>query len=306
MEPALARYRVIRFENITNTANLTLAKRGNPTYGWRVDYWDIANRCTTKPSGYYNYDNYATSTRPWASTSRRSGRWPATCRTSPPSPPSGDRHPAVGPVPARDVEMRCNILMTRFMRKTLKDSLATLVARLVVKSQLQENIKNNRRLTYAATQHSFSPPMSPPLSPPLPQYAMLATPPVGLWHSCRRLILSRRSASWILLLNHARIWLERPESYVAQAVPIRVRRTRPEVVFEVWRKTTRGEEATRAQPRRQAIIEKELCVTLRHGRPPVVVGMDDKDAEAAWKKTLLLGLDIGCLIQWTCFGYFHA
>ncbi|KAJ8096664.1 hypothetical protein POJ06DRAFT_286940 [Lipomyces tetrasporus] len=178
MEPeeSLARYRVIRFENITNTANLTLAKRGNPTYGWRVDYWDIANRCTTKPSGYYNDDNNATSTRPWASTSMRSGRWPATCHTSPPSPPSWGSTP------------RCRACTCARRRDAvqhpddafhLKGSLATLIARLVVKSQLQENIKNNRRLTYTATQHSFSPPMSPPLSPPLPQYAMLATPPVS-------------------------------------------------------------------------------------------------------------------------------
>ncbi|KAK9482742.1 hypothetical protein V1527DRAFT_475482 [Lipomyces starkeyi] len=59
MEPDeyLARYRVIRFGNITNAESLALAKRGNPTYGWRVDYWDTDNGCTGNPSGYYNDDN---------------------------------------------------------------------------------------------------------------------------------------------------------------------------------------------------------------------------------------------------------
>lgn len=59
-----------------------------------------------------------------------------------------------------DVEMKCNFLMTRFVRKTLKDALATLVARLVVKAQLQEAAETNKRLEWA------SPPNSPPLSPP--------------------------------------------------------------------------------------------------------------------------------------------
>ena len=59
-----------------------------------------------------------------------------------------------------DVDMKCNFLMTRFVRKTLKDSLATLVARLIVKSQLIEAVKTNRQLT----QDRNSPPMSPPSS----------------------------------------------------------------------------------------------------------------------------------------------
>lgn len=63
--------------------------------------------------------------------------------------------------------MKCNFLMTRFVRKTLKDSLATLVARLVVKSQLQEAVATNHRLTYDSTQQQYSPPLSPPMSPPM-------------------------------------------------------------------------------------------------------------------------------------------
>jgi hypothetical protein len=66
-----------------------------------------------------------------------------------------------------DVEMHCNFLMTRFVKATLKKSLATLVARLVVKSQLAESAATNRRLTYDPTHASFTPPHSPPLSPPM-------------------------------------------------------------------------------------------------------------------------------------------
>jgi hypothetical protein len=65
-----------------------------------------------------------------------------------------------------DVEMKCNFLMTKFVKKTLKQSLATLVARLVVKSQLQEAAAANKRLTYDPTSQ-FAPPLSPPLSPPM-------------------------------------------------------------------------------------------------------------------------------------------
>jgi hypothetical protein len=65
-----------------------------------------------------------------------------------------------------DVEMKCNFLMTKFVKKTLKQSLSTLVARLVVKSQLQEAAATNKRLTYDPTSQ-FAPPLSPPLSPPM-------------------------------------------------------------------------------------------------------------------------------------------
>jgi hypothetical protein len=65
-----------------------------------------------------------------------------------------------------DVEMKCNFLMTKFVKKTLKQSLATLVARLVVKSQLQEAAAANKRLTYDPNSQ-FAPPLSPPLSPPM-------------------------------------------------------------------------------------------------------------------------------------------
>jgi hypothetical protein len=90
--------------------------------------------------------------------------------------------PITGLYIREDVEIKCNLLMTRFVRKTLKQSLATLVARLLVKSQLQEASAINRRLTYTAnsqfdqSQH-FSPPNSPPLSPPLLTHSM--SPPLS-------------------------------------------------------------------------------------------------------------------------------
>ncbi|TVY82898.1 hypothetical protein LSUE1_G005660 [Lachnellula suecica] len=87
-----------------------------------------------------------------------------------------------------DVEIRCNFLLTRFVRKQLKEALATLVARLLVKAQLSEAAERNRRLTYN-TNHpcspphshaSFSPPpsnasFSPPNSPP-PMHMQMTMP----------------------------------------------------------------------------------------------------------------------------------
>jgi len=49
-----------------------------------------------------------------------------------------------------DVEIKCNFMMTKFVRKQLKDALATLVARLMVKSQIQEAVENNKRLTLSS------------------------------------------------------------------------------------------------------------------------------------------------------------
>jgi hypothetical protein len=85
--------------------------------------------------------------------------------------------PVAGLYLREDVEIKCNFIMTRFVRKTLKESFATLVARLVVKSSLQEAAQVNRRLTYNPAQH-FSPPTSPTpqMSSPLPQYSQLQSP----------------------------------------------------------------------------------------------------------------------------------
>ncbi|KAH8601874.1 hypothetical protein B0O99DRAFT_607650 [Bisporella sp. PMI_857] len=85
-----------------------------------------------------------------------------------------------------DVEIKCNIMVTRFVKKQLKDALKTLVDRLLVKSQLQEAVAANQRLIHDNSQYAqhpptpnvaelstpgmntyggHSPPMSPPLSP---------------------------------------------------------------------------------------------------------------------------------------------
>ncbi|CZT09062.1 hypothetical protein WAI453_001471 [Rhynchosporium graminicola] len=63
-----------------------------------------------------------------------------------------------------DVEMKCNFLMTRFVRRTLKDALAALVARLLVKAQLQEAAELNKRLESGSL--SANSPLTPPLSSP--------------------------------------------------------------------------------------------------------------------------------------------
>lgn len=68
-----------------------------------------------------------------------------------------------------DVEMHCNFLMIKFVKATLKKSLATLVARLVFKSQLAESAATNRRLTYDPIHSSSTPPHPPPSSPPIVQ-----------------------------------------------------------------------------------------------------------------------------------------
>jgi hypothetical protein len=68
-----------------------------------------------------------------------------------------------------DIEIKCNFMVTRFVKKQLKDALATLVARLVVKTQLQEAGHRNQLLQqgyeYSPQSPHFS--LSAPLSPPL-------------------------------------------------------------------------------------------------------------------------------------------
>lgn len=76
--------------------------------------------------------------------------------------------PVTGLYLREDVEMKCNFMVTRFVRKTLKDALAQLVARLSVRAQLTEVSNQNRRLTYDPMgQQQFQPPLSPPLTAPM-------------------------------------------------------------------------------------------------------------------------------------------
>ncbi|PMD36802.1 hypothetical protein L207DRAFT_379617, partial [Hyaloscypha variabilis F] len=66
-----------------------------------------------------------------------------------------------------DIELKCNFMVTRFVKKQLKDALATLVARLVVKAQLQEASYRNQMLQQGYEYSPQSPQFAPPLSPPL-------------------------------------------------------------------------------------------------------------------------------------------
>jgi len=65
-----------------------------------------------------------------------------------------------------DIEIKCNFMVTRFVKKQLKDALSTLVARLVVKTQLQEASYRNQMLQQGY-QYSPQSPQFAPLSPPL-------------------------------------------------------------------------------------------------------------------------------------------
>lgn len=55
-----------------------------------------------------------------------------------------------------DVDMRCNMLMTGFVKKTLKKAHATLVARLVEKSHILEAEAENRAGSYMAIVNEYS------------------------------------------------------------------------------------------------------------------------------------------------------
>ncbi|OBT53165.1 hypothetical protein VE04_07072 [Pseudogymnoascus sp. 24MN13] len=70
--------------------------------------------------------------------------------------------PMVGLYVREDVDMKCNIMLTNFVKKTFKKSHAELVARLSVKAQLQEAAATNStlaspasaRLSYSGSVHS--------------------------------------------------------------------------------------------------------------------------------------------------------
>lgn len=61
-----------------------------------------------------------------------------------------------------DVDMRCNVLMTAFVKRTLKKAHAALVDRLLVKASLLETELHNRRWTAQEGLPSPSPPLSSP------------------------------------------------------------------------------------------------------------------------------------------------
>ncbi|QSZ29566.1 hypothetical protein DSL72_004081 [Monilinia vaccinii-corymbosi] len=84
----------------------------------------------------------------------------------------GINAPVEGLYIREDVEMKCNILMARFVRKTLQECLKALVARLVVKAQLQEARERNMKLAAGGSGglerggDGMAPPVSPLLGSP--------------------------------------------------------------------------------------------------------------------------------------------
>jgi len=143
--------------------------------------------------------------------------------------------PVTGLYLREDVEIKCNILMTRFVKNQLKDALATLVARLMVKANLQEAVAANFRLTYDtqqdqkyAPQPGFSelsspqPHHSPPHSPPYPGQVQLHSPPMSPGQSMSLMSQAVRSSNMVnnrgnmphtpnsapLSLNHRPEWAQ--------------------------------------------------------------------------------------------------
>jgi len=64
-----------------------------------------------------------------------------------------------------DVEMRCNMMMTSFVKKTLKKAHSTLVDRIVEKSHIKERNATNERIAAVRASYASSSVSSPPYSP---------------------------------------------------------------------------------------------------------------------------------------------
>ncbi|KAL9603717.1 MAG: hypothetical protein Q9219_001036 [cf. Caloplaca sp. 3 TL-2023] len=67
-----------------------------------------------------------------------------------------------------DVDMKCNVMATSFVKKTLKKAHATLVERLVEKAHLWESELHNNRIEEHSILSYYSDPKSPALASPLP------------------------------------------------------------------------------------------------------------------------------------------
>jgi hypothetical protein len=68
------------------------------------------------------------------------------------------------------------------------------------------------------------------------------------------------------LARDATIWLEHPESHVAQVVVIKIFRRRPEIFFSVWKATQQETETRAGHPPRATEVQK-VHVRLAQGRP---------------------------------------
>lgn len=64
----------------------------------------------------------------------------------------------------------------------------------------------------------------------------------------------------------AKIWLEDPESHVAQVITIRINRTRPEIVLSVW-EAIKEETDTTAKPLSKSKQVQKVIVTLEQEQP---------------------------------------
>jgi hypothetical protein len=76
--------------------------------------------------------------------------------------------PLTGLYLREDVDMKCNFMMTSFVKKTLKNAHAALVGRLLIKSQIEEATKSNQRIsdkTLTPIPSSFSSQASTQYSP---------------------------------------------------------------------------------------------------------------------------------------------
>jgi hypothetical protein len=68
------------------------------------------------------------------------------------------------------------------------------------------------------------------------------------------------------LARDATIWLEHPESHVAQVVVIKIFRRRPEIFFSVWKATQQETETRAGHPPRATEVQK-VHVRLEQGQP---------------------------------------
>lgn len=63
----------------------------------------------------------------------------------------------------------------------------------------------------------------------------------------------------------AKIWLEHVDSHVTQVITIKIHRTRPEIVFTVWKGASQDRD-TQAQHPPRAVVDQEIHVKLEEKR----------------------------------------
>ena len=68
------------------------------------------------------------------------------------------------------------------------------------------------------------------------------------------------------LCRDAKIWLEHVDSHITQVVTIKIHRTRPEIVFTVWKGASQDRDAPSQHPPR-AVVDQEIHVKLEDKRP---------------------------------------